>query len=79
MRVAGNPADPTSRITRKRGREFLGDDIEGEGIVVVLKVLPKCSRKEHFFAPRSTATKKADTSNVGNEVKDEGEDQPNGE
>lgn len=53
---------------------MLRNDIEHDDTVLVAEMLSESFRKEQVLMPRSTAAKKANTSNTENEKKDEDDD-----
>lgn len=67
--VIRKAADPTSRPTRKSGRRFPTDGVEEKDINVVPDVLINRFRKDQILIPRSTATRKPNTSKTGNNKK----------
>lgn len=77
--IIGKAAHPTQRTSQKRTKRFMRDDTGEDDIIVVPKVFPNRPPKEQVLVENRTATKNANTSEAGNQKKDETNDQSNGE
>lgn len=56
--MIGKALDPISRPTRKSMRSLFRDDVEGEDIILVQRMLPKRPQNEQVSVLKSTATKR---------------------